>query len=213
MQVNTSTRNSNLAIGSIITLVAAICIIADSLIVGKQEFFLVLNADLGKWADYFFVFCTTLGDGAIWVIVAILFFLFRKNKFPLLLSAIVVSTLIAQLTKNYVFPAEPRPIAAITNTSAIHTVTGIEVHKAFSFPSGHTATAFTIYLLACLLIKRKWIIPVGFVYALLVGYSRVYLAQHFPLDIGGGMIAAVITIVVAVFVQNKWDKRRALNIE
>ncbi len=212
MQVNSSTRNSNLAIGSIITLVAAICIIADSFIVGKQEFFLALNADLGKWADYFFVFCTTLGDGAIWVGVAILFFFFQKKKFPLLITAIVVSTLIAQLTKNFVFPAEPRPIAAIANTSAIHTVTGVKVHTAFSFPSGHTATAFTIYLLACLLIKKKWIIPVGFVYALLVGYSRVYLAQHFPLDVGGGMITAVITIVAAVFVQNKWDKTR-LNIE
>jgi membrane-associated phospholipid phosphatase len=44
-------------------------------------------------------------------------------------------------------------------------------------------------------------------YAVLVGYSRIYLAQHFPLDVGGGMLTAVITILVAVFIQNIWEAR------
>ncbi len=204
-------RNSNIAIGCIITIVAAICIIADSFIIGRDNFFLVLNADLGSFADIFFAAFTWLGDGVVWVPVAAAVIIYRKRFLPLLISAIVFSTAIAQLTKNYLFPDAPRPTAAITNMQLIHTVKGVELHTAYSFPSGHTTTAFTIFLLGCLWIDKRWIIPAGFIYALLVGYSRIYLAQHFPLDVGGGMIAAVLTIGLSVFVQKQWDKKEPAN--
>jgi membrane-associated phospholipid phosphatase len=103
-------------------------------------------------------------------------------------------------------PAEPRPTVAITGYP-IHTVRGVELHTAYSFPSGHTATAFTIFLLACILLNKRWVLAVGFTYALLVAYSRVYLAQHFPLDLGGGMIAAVFAVLLSILVQRSWEKR------
>lgn len=200
--------NRNFIASFILTLATGLYLIIDSFIVGRNELFLMMNADFGKAADFFFSYWTNLGDGAIWVVMAVVFIIYRKNKLPLLIAAIVVSTLITQLTKNYIFPAEPRPTAAIENISRIHTVPGVELHTAYSFPSGHTATAFTIYLLACLFIRRSWIIPAGFVYAILVGYSRIYLAQHFPLDVGGGMITALITILTALYIQQVWEKRK-----
>ncbi|MDP1763969.1 MAG: phosphatase PAP2 family protein [Sediminibacterium sp.] len=211
MTLKPGSENRNFAIAFIITIVSALCLMMDSWIVGKNNFFLLVNADLGIEADFIFSYITYLGDGAIWVVVAILFFIYRRNKFPMLIAAILVSTLITQVTKKYLLPAVPRPIAAIADLGSIHTVAGVEVHAAHSFPSGHTATAFTIYLLACLLIRNKWIIPIGFMYALLVGYSRVYLAQHFPLDIGGGMLTAVITILVSLFIQKQWELKKAVH--
>ncbi len=199
--------NRNFITACILTLAVGIYLIIDSCIVGRNEFFLMLNKDLGKPADYFFSYWTNLGDGIIWIVVALIFFLYRKNKFPLLIAAILFSTLLTQVTKNYAFPAEPRPTAAIQDITHIHTVPGVELHTAYSFPSGHTTTAFTIYLLACLCIRRNWIIPVGFLYAILVGYSRIYLAQHFPLDVGGGMIASLITILISLYIQQQWEKR------
>jgi membrane-associated phospholipid phosphatase len=44
--------------------------------------------------------------------------------------------------------------------------------------------------------------------ALLVGYSRIYLGQHFPLDIGAGIIVAICSVSLAVLVQGWFDKRR-----
>ncbi len=209
MTLHPGSENRNFAIAFIITIVSALYLMVDSWIVGKNNFFLLLNADMGIIADYIFSYITYLGDGAVWVVVAILFFMYRRNKFPMLIAAILVSTLITQITKKCLFPAVPRPIAAIADLGSIHTVAGVDVHAAHSFPSGHTATAFTIYLLACLLIRSKWIIPTGLIYALLVGYSRVYLAQHFPSDVGGGMLTAVITILVSLLIQNQWELKRA----
>lgn len=201
-------RNRNLVIGVVLTLITAVYLLIDSMVIGRNAFFLLLNTDLGTAADYFFRFWTNLGDGIIWVIVALLFFFYRKNKFPLLLAAVLFSTVITQLTKIYIVPAEPRPTAAISGAD-IHTVPGVELHTAYSFPSGHTATAFTVFLLGCVLINRRWFLPVGFVYALLVGYSRVYLAQHFPLDVGAGMLVAIATILLSLLVQTKWEERRS----
>ena len=76
-----------------------------------------------------------------------------------------------------------------------------------SFPSGHTTTAFSIFLLGCLLIPKKWVVPVGFIYGCLVAYSRVYLAEHFPLDLGGGMLTAVATVWLSLLIQRAWDRR------
>ena len=148
-----------------------------------------------------------MGDGILWVAVALLFVKYRKKKLPLLIATISLSTLITQVIKNFVFPEILRPTAAITHIQLIHTVTGVELLTANSFPSGHTASAFSIYLLGCLLIKSSWVIPVGFVYALLVGYSRIYLAQHFPIDVGAGMITAVITLLISILIQKQWEKK------
>ena len=87
----------------ILTLTIGLYLVIDSFIIGRNEFFILLNKDLGKTADLFFSYWTNLGDGAIWIVIATLFFIYRKHKLPLLITAIVVSTLITQLTMNFVF--------------------------------------------------------------------------------------------------------------
>lgn len=193
--------------GAILTSAVGIALLLLSAWLGRKECFLLFNADLGRVADYFFRFWTNLGDGFIWVAVFLLFLVYRRKNLPLLISAIVWSTLIAQGVKNFIFPGEPRPVTAFTNHSLLHTVPGVELHAVNSFPSGHTTTAFSIFLLLCLVIPRKWVLATAFIAALLVGYSRIYLAQHFPADVAGGMIAAVISVLLSVPVQQRFDKK------
>lgn len=202
--------NRNLTNGIIITAITGLYLLVTSFVIGRNDFFLLLNNDLGKAADIFFAFWTNLGDGVIWVIVAGLVLKYRKKQFPLLIATIVISTLITQLTKIYVIPAEPRPTVAIKDINLIHTVADVELHTAYSFPSGHTAAAFCIFFIGCLLIDKRWVVPVGFAYALLVGYSRIYLAQHFPLDVGAGMFVAIVTILLSILIQQKWERRKYL---
>jgi membrane-associated phospholipid phosphatase len=193
--------------GVLLTTISGLLLILISWQMGKIPLFLLLNTDLGTAGDWFFRIWTNMGDGFVWVPVAVIFWFKRKNQFPLLIAAILISTVITQVTKNYIIPAEPRPTAAIADQGLIHTVNGVELHTAYSFPSGHTATAFTVFLLLCLMINRTWVLPAGYLYALLVGYSRIYLAQHFPLDVGAGMLVAVITIFLSMAVQRQWENR------
>ncbi len=200
----------NFNTGVKITLVLGFTLIAISFYLGKVNLFLLLNGNLGLFADQFFEYTTYLGDGVIWVPIAVLFFIYRRKYLVLLFGAILFSTLFTQVTKNFIFPELPRPTKLIENTQLIHTVTGVELHTIDSFPSGHTTTAFTVFLLACLFIPTKKIIPFGLAIALLVGYSRVYLAQHFPLDVGAGMIAACLTMLLSIQMQKWRDANQTL---
>jgi membrane-associated phospholipid phosphatase len=51
----------------------------------------------------------------------------------------------------------------------------------------------------------------GFLMALLTGYSRIYLAQHFPLDVGAGMITAVISVYLSLRIQQLFNKKQNMS--
>jgi membrane-associated phospholipid phosphatase len=201
----------NFVMASVISIVSAIVLFAINSVLGTIPFFLLVNHDFGTTADAVLTFITHFAEEAQWIIAAILVLLFRRHFFPLLLAAFAISTLLAQGIKN-VLPEQARPSKAIADASLYHSVKGMVLHTVNSFPSGHTTAAFTLFLIACLFIHKKWVIPVGFAYALAVGYSRVYLAQHFPKDVAGGMLVAVISVCFAVVIQqlivNKFYKTK-----
>jgi membrane-associated phospholipid phosphatase len=201
-----------LGIGRIITLIIACVILCISFAIGKIRFFLMLNTDLGKAADYFFAAFTYLGNGIMWIAVLVitLYLLKRKQALLLLVSSFIITTILTQLCKYFIFSNEPRPVTAIADHTIIHFVNilGQEPAAISSFPSGHTATAFTFYLLFCVLINRKWWVFTGLIYALLAGYSRIYLAQHFPVDVAAGMIVATVSVSISLLIQREWNKRR-----
>lgn len=64
----------------------------------------------------------------------------------------------------------------------------VSTSTSFGCPSGGTQMAF---VLGCVLIycwKSKWAWPIGLGYALLIGFSRLFLGVHFPIDVLGGWI-------------------------
>ena len=197
--------------GLIMTIAGALLLFLFIWCIGKNELFLLLNEDLGKGADYLFIFFTFLGDGIWWIAMLILFILFRKKFLPLLLFSFAFSEIFIESFKNFIIPNEPRPITAIADTKLIHTVAGVELHTIGSFPSGHTTQAFIFFLLGCLVIDKKWIVSLGFFYAVWVGFSRIYLAQHFPRDVAGGMLFASISVLLSVLIYKKWfENKKAL---
>ncbi|HQS25051.1 MAG: hypothetical protein B7Y11_09540 [Sphingobacteriia bacterium 24-36-13] len=195
--------------GATLSISTGMILILFSFLGGKEDLFLLLNQNLGSSADFFFKYFTHAGDGIFWVPVALYFIFYKRKLLPLVLSAIILSTLLVQTGKKIIYPNEARPTAAIESTlqNPIHTVKGVTVHSNNSFPSGHTTTAFSLFLLGCLLLPYTYFWLIGFTAALLAGYSRIYLAQHFPLDVGGGIICAYITVFLSLQIQNLFNER------
>lgn len=196
--------------GILISLLIAAALLLASFSIGKNEFFLLLNGNLGSFADYFFAIFTNAGDASLWIVALLvtLFVLKQKKLWPMLASGFIISTILTQVCKYFIVPNELRPYKAIPDKAAIHHVLFVQPLSLSSFPSGHTATAFSIYLIFCLLLPGRWWLWVGLIYGLLVGYSRIYLAQHFPLDVAAGIIVGAITVAASLYVQRMILKQK-----
>lgn len=144
----------------------------------------------------------------MWIPYFILVFGWFKKDAKFILINFLLSTLITQIPKNFIWSGVSRPIASGIPVNEIHTVPGVIMHSWNSFPSGHTATAFTIFLLTTYLFPNKWILLIGSIYALLAAYSRVYLGQHFPIDLGGGMIVAVVSLQLSILIGQRILKNK-----
>ena len=64
-----------------------------------------------------------------------------------------------------------------------------------SFPSRHTSIAFAMAF-AFLHFKSKWGLPL-LLLAIWVGVSRIYVGVHYPIDILGGIIVGIISLIIA----------------
>ncbi len=58
----------------------------------------------------------------------------------------------------------------------------------YSFPSGHTSTAFATATSLSLAYPEWYVIAPSFAYAGAVGYSRMYLGVHYPSDVLAGAV-------------------------
>jgi membrane-associated phospholipid phosphatase len=88
----------------------------------------------------------------------------------------------------------------------LHLVEGVNLHSLQSFPSGHTATAFSVFFFLALILKSKPLKFSMFLLAIIVAYSRVYISQHFLVDITAGSIIAVTVMFFTFIWVNRWTK-------
>jgi membrane-associated phospholipid phosphatase len=166
---------------------------------GKTGSFLIVNGAHNTALDVLFRYGTYLGDGLIYVPLLVYCIFFNRSFLMPAVLSILICLLLTHLLKRVVFPDLLRPISLEAQHITIHKIQGVYVNRKNSFPSGHTATAFsTALLLAAVVKKRSWAYLVPLL-AFLVAYSRVYLAQHFVSDVLGGMVIGILTALLALW--------------
>ena len=189
------------------TILCGLLLIATSAYLGRIPVFLFFNTDGGAFMDQFFKWATWGAEGWVWIPYLSLVVILFKKEVKLILLNFLLSTLFTQISKHVIWDNVNRPILSGIPLNEIHTVPGLVTHAYNSFPSGHTATAFTLFLLTVYLFPTKWTFAIGIIYAIICAYSRVYLGQHFPMDLGGGMLVAVLSVQLSILIHHKISTR------
>lgn len=178
------------------------------MIYGKQDSFVLINGYYHPSLDLFFQYITFLGDGLIYIPIALYCAVYNRKYLVAVIAGIIICTILTQFLKNVVFSNELRPISLEAKKIIIHKIDGLTIHREHSFPSGHTSTAFSMALLLAAIMKRKfWCIILPLI-AFMVGYSRVYLSQHFVTDVFAGMTIGIVTAYLSLLIYFNYLKRR-----
>lgn len=169
------------------------------LLQGKSAAFISLNTFHPFWLNVFFINYTFMGDGIFALcFIAVMFFYFKRKQYGFaLLYAFLISGIAAQIIKNLI--NSPRPKIYFEAGTYLNFIDGVTLTGNSDFPSGHTATAFAIATVMVLMMKNKNLQLLILLAAMLVGYSRIYLAQHFLLDVIAGALLGSFSGILAFF--------------
>ena len=206
---------------------------------------LVQKGDLHLWlcdrhtpaGDIFFRYYTHVAEWFPYALCAIILLFGRVGDAAFAASCQAMSALTTQIIKHLL--NAPRPLIWFESNMPeiqLPLVDGVQMNHWLSFPSGHTTSFFALAFAASILATQKiskaqpvsqrsgltaqWSCSVAvqlllFVLAVLGGYSRIYLSQHFAMDVfGGSCVGLIITVVCyaifSCFEDKKWYNTRLL---
>ena len=186
------------------TILALIIVLALSL-VPKAQLHLQLCQPHTVFFDTIIPLVTNLVDWLPYVTVVLLLF-YRAGWATFLASNLLLSTLIVQPIKHIVYA--PRPLTWFAENMpdvSLPLVEGVKMNLWLSFPLGHTTTFFVLFFSLSIIlcaenVKGKTILSfLCFLCASFGAYTRIYLSQHFALDIFAGILIAVCSTLVLYF--------------
>ena len=187
----------------------------------KTDGTLWANQYWSPFQDVLYKYITYLGDFGMASIVVIVL-LFWKFKYSVIaIISFGVTAGITQFLKRIIYPDLHRPSIKMWDemqAGLLHLVDGVEQLLGNTFPSGHTTSAFSIFCLLALLSKKKWLGVICVAFAFLIGYSRVYLCQHFFEDVFvGALIGGTGSLLIYSYFENKtfgnWGEKSLLNLK
>lgn len=138
------------------------------------------------WLDWVFVGLSRIGTlGLVWIAIAALVALLlrRPGVFAVTFGAVAFADLVTFALKPF-FDVDRPPLRYASPDPLVRVPTD------HSFPSGHTATSFAAALvLARAVPRRAWLF---YVLAAAIGFSRIYVGVHYPLDVLGGALVGLL---------------------
>lgn len=146
------------------------------------------------------VFITNVfgGVGVFWILITLLLFVHPKTRrtgiaaaIALVVQAVAVNLIVKPIV------ARPRPYDACTALVPL-----VKRLWDYSFPSGHTACAFSVAAVCFVKLKKRYGVPL-LVIAILVALSRMYVGVHYPTDVLGGLIFGLAAAWLGCFIVRK----------
>ncbi len=189
----------------------------------KGDLHLALNSFHTHAGDVFFKYYTYVGDWVPYVFVVLLLF-YKLGAATYVLMSNLLAGLVTQIIKRIVCAPRPSVFFDVANNPDIlPVVEGVRLHTSNSFPSGHTTTFVAVFFaLAILLTSKELRISITtrnllqylcFLCAVLGGYSRIYLSQHFAADVFAGTLIALVVTAAIYPLFLRWEKKHAKSFD
>ena len=171
----------------------------------NSNFSIIVNAYHNNFLDQFFKYITFLGDGRFVFLIALIYLFANKKYGTSILISLIINTILIQVLKRVVFSNRFRPSFYFKNLiedGSWNLIEGVELYEKFSFPSGHTASIFCLCMSICIFMKKKYLLLLLVLLAYIVGFSRIYLSQHFLIDVlTGALIGSLIPILTFKYIE------------
>lgn len=166
--------------------------------------FLLLNFDGGPVMDTLMKVVSTPAAWA-WLYILILWLVWRRSGWRgallflvLAAAAVGLSDLIAGIFKHSgllknlwpSFPARLRPMYTPELEGQVHVV---KQGGMYGTVSAHAATMVSMAVLAIGTIGRRWFTWLMVASVVVICYSRIYMAYHFPVDIALGTVVGLVS--------------------
>ena len=153
---------------------------------------------------YIFEFLTALENaGMLSILICLVMLAVKKTRrigitasISLILSTLAVNVIIKPLA------ARTRPFDEFKSLSIL-----VSPPADYSFPSGHSAAAFSVAFVIFLCMPKKYGIP-AVITASLIAFSRLYIGVHYPSDV---VIGTLIGCAAALLAKYLYKKIPALN--
>ncbi len=181
---------------SFIAIIALFSLIA----IEKGEEVLMINSVSGEWLDRFFLVVTDIGLGGYVALVAALLFFYNLRWSILLFMSLGWSGILTHLFKRIIFAGETRPLHYFYYADFPRFLHDVPLIYYNSFPSGHTMTIFASCTIIAYLSGRPLIGLIALLLATLVGISRIYLLQHFGIDVFAGSFLGILAALLSVVI-------------
>ena len=169
-----------------------------------MNFLLTLQELRSPALDAIILLITRLGEELFALVPMLLFYWCIDKRLGLRIGFTYFAGGISNQFSKVIFRVE-RPFvrnpAIIPHESAVGTATG------YSFPSGHTTSASALAMSFAMAFKKKWWVwLLAALFALSVGFSRLYLGVHTPADVGIGILMTVVMALLVDYAIADCDK-------
>ncbi|WP_157776666.1 phosphatase PAP2 family protein [Flavobacterium crassostreae] len=159
----------------------------------RKDGFVWLNQFHDSFLNFLFEKITFLGDGWFIIALGLFFMLFKKYQTLawIILLSYISSGIFAQILKHMI--SSPRPSVFFKMHQYQYYLDTFATSRIGfkSFPSGHTASFFALATVLSNYWKKRQLCIVLVLLSVLVGYSRIYLAHHFLIDVFAGAIIGI----------------------
>jgi membrane-associated phospholipid phosphatase len=167
----------------------AVVVLPYVLLYDKTISLLYINGHFSPELDVIMYHITRLPEIAYIIFVVILGLFTERRMFLTVIVAMGLSAILIILFKHQLFADFNRPYYWLNGQKIpFHHVSGIRLHTNNSFPSGHTLAAFSALGLVGFISRNGWVQFFLFLLACVSGYSRVYAAQHYLMDVYAGAL-------------------------